>query len=349
MRRQGMWGLVLLGLATLANAQPPAAEEVAPEQMLAQIEAQNAARLQLARGLAASGEPRKLYAASLLVPLRMDLASRSLQRQPEADAWLERAIAAGSAQPLIAMEAVRRCIARDACAVDAALQVLHVAGADDAESQLLLMRFAAHRKDGAGAAQAWQRATQATRYGDSLAQLVALLDEATRDAAWPVSDAARAAQWEQSNSGRFADQERALMLFSIAATAWMPELKTALDACPKAPAEPARAQECQQVFTLMANSTSNLLAQAGTQRMLEASVGQPTHAQWEARMRALAWTSARASEVLGAEQGSAAKVSPAEYMRWIGKDGELPAMRRLLAVHGIAAAPPADWQPPQRQ
>ncbi len=349
MRRQGRWAAVLLMVASMANAQPPADEEIAPEQLLAQIEAQNAARLQLARGLAASGVPRKLYAASLLVPLRMDLASRSLQRQPEADAWLEQAIATGSAQPLIAMEAVRRCITQDACTIDAAVQTLQDTGADDAEVQLLLMRLAEHRKDSAGAALAWQRATRATRYGDSLGQLVGLLDEATGDVAWPVADATRVAEWERNNRGRFADQERAVMLFSIAATTWMPELRAVFDACPKEGAEPERERQCQKVFTLMADSTSNLLAQAGTQRMLGASVGQPTHAQWEARMRSLAWITDRATGVLGSEQAGAAKVSPAEYMQWIGKDGELPAMRRLLAAHGIAAEPPADWQPtPQK-
>ncbi len=343
---RGIFAVLLMVASFTGRAETPPAEEIAPEQLLARIEAQNAARLQLARGLAATGEPRKLYAASLLVPMRMDLASKGLKREPEADAWLAQAIASGSTQPLIAMEAVRRCIGKDACAIDAAVQTLQGDGAADAGSQLLLKRLAEHRKDAAQAAQAWQRATQATRYVDSLAQLVGLLDEATRDVAWPVSDAARAAEWEQRNGGSYADQERAITLFGIAATVWMPELKTAIDACPKDIGEPVRRQACERVFSLMADSTSNAVAQAGARWMFEASAGTPAQSRWEARRRLLAWISVRASGVLGSEQGTAPKVSPADYMRWIGDDGELPAMRRLLAVHGIAAEPPADWQPP---
>lgn len=348
MRKQVTGIIALLSVALLATAAPPPmTDEAEVAAMLAQIEAQNSARLEQARALAASGEPRKLYAASLLSPLRMDLASKQITPLPEARTWLAQAIETGSDDPLIAVAAVNGCLQNNQCSIDPAVLTLQNAGADDAALQLLLMRLAERRGDTAGTSKAWQQAIAARFYGDSLAQLLGLLEEATRDMRWPVSDPVRAAQWDGNNYGSYADNERTLALFSIAAAHWQPELQQIRATCPESDRDATRAVECQRLFALAADSTSPLLARWGTREMRAASVTAPAQAQWSTRLRDLDWVMQQGGRLLSIEDGGVGKATPLQYARWVAAQGELPAMRQLLAVHGVALQPPADWQPSQ--
>ncbi|WP_282269596.1 hypothetical protein [Stenotrophomonas sp. PS02298] len=335
-------GLALMAAMAGALAQP-AETEATPEQMLAQIEASNTARLQLGRELAASGQPRKLYAAWLLAPMSLDLARGKTSYSPEADTWLMRAIHTGSEDPVIAAAAVTRCIRVDECNVEQARVTLATADAEDAGSQLLLMRLAEHRKDPIEAERAWQRVAKASRYRDPAATLIGVMDVATRDYPWPLADPAQAAEWERHNSGSYLEQERTVTLFGIAAMHFPADLKQASKACPGTISDAAKREPCRQLFNVMANSSSLLLADYGASRMAELEQG-PAQAPWLARKRELQWITTEATAILGDETSKAAKVSPAEYARWLAEQGELPAMRRLLAVYGVPVAPPVDWQ-----
>ena len=345
MRRPWMifTGLALMAATAGAIAQPAKAEAT-PEQMLAQIEAINTARLQLGRQLAASGQPRKLYAAWLLAPMSLDLARGKTSYSPEADTWLMRAIRTGSEDPVIAAAAITRCLRVDECNVEQARVTLATADAEDAGSQLLLMRLAEHRKDPIEAERAWQRVAKASRYRDPAATLIGVMDVATRDYPWPLTDPAQAAEWQRHNSGSYLEQERTVTLFSIAAVHSPADLKQAVETCPKPVPDAVKREQCRHLFNVMANSSSLLLAGYGVSRMAELEQG-PAQALWLERKRELQWITTEATAILGDEASKVTKVSPAEYARWLAEQGELPAMRRLLAVYGVPVLPPVDWQP----
>lgn len=339
-----MFAGVALMAATAGALAQPTETETTPEQMLAQIEAINTARLQLGRELAASGQPRKLYAAWLLAPISLDLARGKTSSSPEADSWLARAIRTGSDDPVIAAAAVTRCLQADECEVEQARATLAAADAGDAGSQLLLMRLAEHRKDPLEAGRAWQRVAKATRYRDPAATLIGVLDVATRDHPWPLTDPAQAAEWQRHNSGNYLEQERTITLFGIAAMHFPAGLKQAAEACPETMTDAARRAQCRHLFNVMANSSSLLLAGYGASRMAGLEQG-PAQAPWLARKRELQWITTEAAAILGDETSKVTKVSPAEYTRWLAELGELPAMRRLLATYGVPVLPPVDWQP----
>ena len=336
-------GVALMVAMAGAIAQPAEAE-VTPEQMLAQIEAINTSRLQLGRELAASGQPRKLYAAWLLAPMSLDLARGKTSYSPEADTWLARAIRTGGDDPVIAAAAVTRCIQVDECSVEQARITLAALDTEDAASQLLLMRLAEHRKDPIEAEHAWQRVAKASRYRDSAGTLIGVLDVATRDYPWPLTDPAQAAEWQRHNSGNYLEQERVITLFSIAAMHFPADFRQAGEACPEVLPDAVKREQCRHLFNVMANSSSLLIARYGASRMADLSEG-VAQAQWLARKRELQWVINGATDILGDETTKVAKVNPSEYARWLAEQGELPAMRRLLGVYGVPVVPPADWQP----
>lgn len=336
-------GLALMAATAGAIAQPVKAEAT-PEQMLAQIEAINTARLQLGRELAASGQPRKLYAAWLLAPMSLDLARGKTSYSPEADTWLMRAIRTGSDDPVIAAAAVTRCIQADECDVEQARVTLATADAEDAGSQLLLMRLAEHRKDPIEAERTWQRVAKASRYRDPAATLIGVMDVATRDYPWQLTDPAQAAEWQRHNSGSYLEQERTVTLFGIAAMHFPADLKQVMETCPKSVPDAVKREQCRHLFNVMANSSSLLVAGYGVSRMTELEQGS-AQAPWLARKRELQWITTEATDILGDETSKVAKVSPAEYTRWLAELGELAAMRRLLAAYGVPVLPPVDWQP----
>lgn len=336
-------GLALMAATAGAVAQPAKAEAT-PEQMLAQIEAINTARLQLGRELAASGQPRKLYAAWLLAPMSLDLARGKTSYSPEADTWLMRAIRTGSEDPVIAAAAVTRCIRVDECNVEQARVTLATVDAEDAGSQLLLMRLAEQRKDPIEAGRAWQRVAKASHYRDPAATLIGVMDVATRDYRWPLTDPVQAAEWQRHNSGSYLEQERTVTLFGIAAMHFAADLKQVMETCPKSVPDAVKREQCRHLFNVMANSSSLLVAGYGASRMAELEQG-PAGARWSARKRELQWITTGATDILGDKAIKDIKVSPAEYTRWLAEQGELPAMQRLLAVYGVPAAPPVDWQP----
>lgn len=348
MRKQGMWALLLCAITANAGAQAAVDDQdgVAPEELLVHVQAQNQARMEQARKLAATGEPLKLYAAAGLAPISLDLQTGQLKPAPEAERWLLEAVAKGSDEPLIAATAVRRCIDGGDCAVEKAVATLQVEKGADA--QLLLMRWAQKRGDQAGADKAKQRALDAPRYDDQLSSIIRLLDTATTGMGWPVVQPQRALQWEQANNGRYAEHERVATLFSIALGMWQPELKAALSLCPAGESDIRQRQQCRNLLQQMADSDTMLMAKAGS-RLLAKSEAQPETAGNSAEhLRQLDWLFFRSAEFLNNNDPArkASTVEPQVYVRWFGEEGEIPAMQRLLQHQGGPLLPPAEWVAP---
>lgn len=345
MRKQGIWALLLCAITANAGAQAAVDDQdgVAPEELLVQVQAQNHARMEQARKLAATGEPLKLYAAAGLAPISLDLQTGQLKPAPEAERWLLDAIAKGSDEPLIAATAVRRCLDGGDCAVEKAVATLQAEGGADA--QLLLMRSAQKRGDQADADRAKQRALDAPRYGDQLPSIMRLLDAATTGMDWPVVQPQRALQWEQANNGSYAEYERVVTLFSIASGMWQPELRTALSLCPIDETDTHQREQCRKLLQRMADSDTMLMAKAGS-RQLSKSALQPEAARDSAEyLRQLDWLFFRSAEFLNNNDPAhkASTVEPQVYMRWFGEEGEIPAMRRFLQHQGEPLLPPAGW------
>lgn len=351
MRKQGMWLMLLLVMATAANAQSSSDDPdgVAPEELLVQVQAQNQARMEQARKLAATGEALNLYAAAGLAPLSLDLQAGQLKPAPEAERWLLEAIAKGSDEPLIAATAVRRCLDGADCAVETA--VLTLQGEQTTDAQLLLMRWAQQRGDQPGADKARQTALNAPRYGDQLRLIIRILDEATAGMPWPVVQPERAAQWEQANSGRYAEHERVVTLFSIALAMWQPELKAALTLCPADESDIHQRQQCRNLLQRMADSDTMMIAKAGAQRLAGIETRSESVRNSAEHLRQLDWLFFRSAEFLNNNDPArkASTVEPQVYMRWFGEEGEIPAMRRLLQHRGEPLLPPAGWVVPPVQ
>ncbi|MGE8225057.1 MAG: hypothetical protein ACN6RK_04635 [Stenotrophomonas sp.] len=349
MRKQGMWALLLCAITANAGAQVAVDDQdgLAPEELLVHVQAQNQARMEQARKLAATGEPLKLYAAAGLAPISLDLQTGQLKPAPEAERWLLEAIAKGSDEPLIAATAVRRCLDGGDCGVEKAVATLQAE--DGADAQLLLMRWAQQRGDQAGADKARQRALDAPRYDDQFPSIIRLLDAATTGMIWPVVQPQRALQWQQANNGSYAEHERVVTLFSIAAGMWQPELKAALSLCPVDEADThQQRQHCRNLLQRMADSDTMLMAKAGAQRLARFEAQPEVARNLAERVRQLDWLQMQSSTLLNNSEPArkASTVEPQVYMRWFGEEGEIPAMRRLLQHQGEPLLPPVDWVAP---
>ncbi|MGH8054754.1 MAG: hypothetical protein ACREP4_12630 [Stenotrophomonas sp.] len=298
--------------------------------------------LERARAVAASGQPLDLLVASrLALPSELPAQPAASTSPGQSDAWLDEAIRLGSDQPTIARAAVTRCLGGGSCDIPAAIQTLQTRESDEVVAQLLLWRLHVAKGDTEAADKAWIRATQATRYVDDYAEGVALMDRATRGGQWSAPPAG-------SFQGKPVDGEtsRSIAVFALAAATWMPGLVDAHRQCP-ANAVAEQRQQCRQLFTTMANSSSTVAVSLGIARMIDLSDGPAERQNWEARKRELAWLSTRSVELLSGGHNDASRVSLSDYLQWVGEAGELPATRRLLARNDVAAQQPAGWEPPR--
>ncbi|KRG63694.1 hypothetical protein ABB26_10760 [Stenotrophomonas humi] len=290
--------------------------------------------LQRARELAATGKPLELFVASrLALPTELSAAARGSAAPSQSEAWMEQAIRVGSDQPVIARAAVSRCIEGGRCDIPVAIQTLRTREADDVVAQLLLWRMAVAQGDAQEAARAWTRATQANRFVDEYAEGLGLLDRMTQGMQLPADAAEPAID---------PDTPRQIMVYALAAS-WIPVLTPFHRECP-ATEGGERKEGCLHLAAMMADSSSALFSSFGISKLGGYAEDETARKRWQERKRQLYWTIERAM-ALQEEGSNGLPADSQDYMRWISESGELPAMRRLLAVHGVAALPPDDWQP----
>lgn len=340
MQRKALWTVMLAAVAAFAAA---AHAEDTTEQELARVKALDQVRLQHARELATSGKPRDLYAAALLAPLQYGWPARKIGGDTEVTDWMLRAIQIGSDDPLIATMAAYECLAQENCSIDKAVDTLQRERADDVGTQLLLMRLAEHGNDAEAAASAWQRAVAASRYVDQTSEMLKVLEPATRNL--PVVIDTDAGRWgTPANAAR---NQRVALAFALAGmNASTTQLKPLQTQCRSDALQQAvRRDECRRLFHTLANSPSPLMVSYATAWLSIHSEPQE-RAGWVQRKQQLAWTIESAGNLGNTEMAaSSPKVDIAEYVGWVVADGELPAMRRMMAAHGVSEHPPAGWKP----
>ncbi len=342
-----MAGLAVLVVSAGAVAQTADAE-MTPEQQHEQREAWGKLKLELVSGvLARSDQPRKLYAAWLLEPITQAYLRGSITNAPEVDERLLRAYRIGSNEPLIAAAMVERCIRTGKCEVDEAVAALQNGDADNAGSQLLLMRLAEYRKDPVETQKAWERAAQAKSYRDPVTATTGLLAEATEDVAWPPSDPAKLEAWVRDPKSQDTEHERLVTVHWTALNLLPNDARQVSEACmlPELGAE--KNQQCRHLLTVLADSNSLTMARLGAARMAALELDEVAKAEWSARYRELEWLHSVSNHLLG-ESGEKpnAKVSEVELVRlWIER-GELLMAQHVLTSCGVALRPPADWKVP---
>ncbi|WP_313319182.1 hypothetical protein [Stenotrophomonas sp.] len=291
--------------------------------------------VQRANELAATRKPLELLIASLLAKPAEASAMASPSSTPsQSDAWLAQAIALGSDQPVIARAAVSRCISSGQCDIPVAINTLRTQEADDAVAQLLLWQMAVREGDASAAASAWARVAQASRVEDEYAQYLGLLDRMTIGMRLPI---------EGADPGMDPDEPRQTMLYALAAALTVTWLAPVHRECPATKGVVPK-QGCLRLAALMADSTSALVSSFGISKMKGYALDETEQKRWQERKRQLDWLIHSAAAL----QGTGSNATPTEaqhYLRWISENGELPAMRQLLAVHGVATQPPTDWQP----
>lgn len=323
-------GLLALIAAGASAASAPQGAEQAQAQQRLKLEA-------VGDVLAASGAPRQLFAAWLLAPSTQAYLQGGRVHAPQVDVWLTRAQEGDPKQPLIAAAVIERCIGAGKCDIDAARTTLEREDADELGSQLLLVRLAEHQHDAAAAAQAWQRAAQARHYRDPLAARVGLLAQATAGVPWPPLDA----------PAQDREQDRIGTVLGVAGTAFPAEARQVSARCRGAALADGTREQCRRVLTLLADSTSVLMARVGAAGMAELEADAAARARWSARFRALEWTHSVGSQLLVQDASAVAgKLSASQFADWIAGQGELPAMQRLLGLCGEPLQPPADWPVP---
>lgn len=290
---------------------------------------------QRAQELAATGQPLELLVASwLALPQELSAQPRPADAPDRSDVWLDQAIRAGSDQPVIARAAVSRCIAGGSCDVAAAIDTLRTREADEALAQVLLWQMALAQGDDMGAAAAWQRVVQARRFVDEYAEGVGLLDRMTGGVRLPVPTTSQQAD---------PDLPRVTMVHAIAAALLIRPL-VELDRQCGGQVDAERREGCLHLAAVMADSTSRFVGRFGINKLEANAQDEAERKRWQERRRQLHWTIENAAALQGTEAEGKPGVMQA-FTRWMGESGELPAMRRLLAEHGMAAQPPTDWQP----
>lgn len=342
-----MVGLVLLVVSAGAVAQTADAA-LTPEQRVEQREAWGKQRLELVgSSLAKSDQPRTLYAAWLVEPITQAYMRGNITNAPEVDERLLRAYRIGSNDPLIAAAMIDRCIRMDKCDVEEAVASLRVGDVDNAGSQLLLLRLAEHQKDPAEAHSAWQRVAKAKSYRDPVTATIGLLSDATHDVAWPPSDPAQLEAWLQDPKIHDAEQDRLATVLGIAVNRFPADATQVSEACMPPGLSAEKSQQCRHLLTVMAGSSSLLMARLGAARMAELEVDPVARVEWSARYRELEWIHSAGTYLLGegAEQTNA-KVSVGELVQWLTETGELSATRHLLTLCRVSPHPPADWKVP---
>lgn len=307
------------------------------------------------RTVAAQGDARSLLVASMLWSGFGDLVDDApqLQTKPaqETRAWFDAARRARPREVLVAWIEASDCVGlSDSCNAHEALQFLLQAEPRNAAVQLLALADADKRGDRKAADGYWRAMASASTYDPHRLEIGRLLHATLAGVDQPPLDP-RLAQamgiWfglnRPATAQDFADMGAIALSSALALPGFLP-ITRECKAEKLASASLNRQAECDRVLELLAADQSTLLGpMIGLPKLVELSGDSAEGKAWREQLRQLYWAYENAQQhMVGMTSGGPL---PAEYGSWFMTEGELPAMRKLLAHYDLPTQAPAGWLP----
>lgn len=311
------------------------------------------------RAVAAQGDPRSLLAASMLwsgFGGPVDDAPQ-LQAKPaqETRAWFDAARRARSRDVLVAWIEASDCGGlSDNCDPREALQFLLQAEPQNAAVLILALADADKHGDRKAADGYWQAIASASTYDAHTLEIGRLLHATMAGVELPPLDPRVArvmgVQFGLNRPATVQDFAEVGVIGMWAALA-LPGFAPVTRECKVEKLVSAslnRQAECERILELLAADESTLIGPLiGLPKLVVLSGDSPEGKAWREQLRQLYWIYENAQQhMMGMAPG---EPPPAEYGTWFMTEGELPAMRRLLAHYGLPIQAPAGWLPRERR
>ena len=318
-------------------------------------EASREATQQHLRAVAAQGDPRNLLAASMLWSglgaMQDDSAQLRAQPAQETRAWFDAARRARPRDVLVAWIEASDCAGlSDRCDSRDALQFLLQAEPRNAAVQMLALADADRRGDRKAMAVYWQGIAAASSYDPHTLEIGRLLHATMAGVAQPPLEPllARAmGTWFGLNRLATAQDLADVGLIGISTALALPGFLPVTRECKAeklASASLGRQAECERVLELLAADGSTLMGpMIGLPVLVELSGDTPEGKAWREQLRELYWVYENAQQRMSVLTPGAPL--PGEYGTWFMTEGELLAMRKLLAQQGVPLQAPTGWLP----
>jgi hypothetical protein len=307
------------------------------------------------RAIAAQGDARSLLAASMLwsgFGGPVDDAPQ-LQAKPaqETRAWFDAARRARPRDVLVAWLEASDCGGlSDSCDPREALQFLLQAEPRNAAVQLLALADADKRGDRKAADRYWKAVASASTYDPHTLEIGRLLHSTMAGVEQPPLDprlASAMGVWFGLNRPAIAQDFAEVGVIGISVALAMPGFSPIMRECKAdklASASLDRQAECERMLELLAADESILIGpMIALPKLVELSAGSAEGMAWRERLRQLYWVYENAQQRMSV-MGSNGPL-PAQYGTWFLTEGELPAMRKMLAHYGLPQQAPSGWLP----
>ena len=307
------------------------------------------------RAVAAQGDPRSLLAASMLWSGFAGLADDAPQPQvkpaQETRAWFDAARRTRPRDVLVAWIEASDCAGfSDNCDPRGALQFLLQEEPQNAAVQLLALADADKRGDRKATDAHWQAIASASTYDPHTLEISRLLHSTMAGVEQPPLDS-RLAQamgtWFGLNRPATTQDFADIGTIALSTALALPGFAPVTRECKVEKLVSAslnRQAECERMLELLAADESTLIGPLiGLPKLVVLSGDSPEGKAWREQLRQLYWIYENAQQhMAGMTSGGPL---PAEYGTWFMTEGELPAMRRLLAHYGLPMQAPAGWLP----
>lgn len=307
------------------------------------------------RAVAANGDARSLLAASMLWygfnwPAEGN-ALPSARPAQETRTWFDAARRARPRDVLVAWIEASDCgNLTDTCNRQEALRFLLEAEPRNAAVQLLALADAEKRGDRKAMDLHWKSAASASAYDPHTLEIGQLLHTTMQGVDFPPIEprlAEAMGAWWGLNRPATPRDLADVSVIGISAALALPGFTPVTRACRTeqlATDSVLRQAECERVLELLADDNSTVIAPMIAMPRLVALSGEtPEGRAWRERLRQLYWVYENALQRMPGF--ASAGPAPAEYSSWFMTEGELTAMRKLLARYDLPAEAPAGWLP----
>lgn len=319
------------------------------------IKASREATRQHLRAMAAQGDARSLLASSMLwsgfAGLEDDTPQSQVKPAQETRAWFDAARRSRPRDVLVAWIEASDCAGlSDSCDPREALRFLLQAEPKNAAVQLLALADADKRGDRMAADGYWQAIAASSIYDPHMLEIGRLLHSTMAGVDQPPLDP-RLAQamgvWFGLNRPATAQDVADVGLIGISAALALPGFLPVTRECKVeklAAASLNRQAECERVLELLSADGSTLIGpMIGLPKLVELSGDSAEGQAWREQLRQLYWAYENAQQrMVGMTSGGPL---PAEYGTWFMTEGELSAMRKLLAHYDLPMEAPTGWLP----